>query len=60
MAFIDVDDSGKEKNTQVSEWSLRPYENLWCGGRGGGESCSKKRDSVRKTRMTVNYEIRMN
>ena len=47
MAFIDVDKSGKEKEKQVSEWSLRPTEICGVGG-GGGESCSKTHTAERK------------
>jgi len=32
VAFNDVDKIGNEKEKQVSEWSLRPSEILWCVG----------------------------
>jgi hypothetical protein len=57
VAFIDVDNSGKEKHKQLSDWSLRPVK--FCGVEGG-ESCSKMQTAERKTRLTLNYERHMN
>jgi len=45
VAFIDVDKSGKEKEKQVSEWSLRSSE--ICGVEVG-QSCSKTHTAERK------------
>jgi len=58
VTFIDIDNSVKEKGKQVSEWSLRASEILWC--RVGGGIMSQNAHCGRKTHLTVNFEICMN